>query len=128
MTDPAPDQGRSLPAIISRYVSLLIEDTRLSVAEKVTRLVASIAFVAAVVIVSTVAMVFISLSASMFLSQVIGPRWAFLIVAGFYALVLIIILAAKRVLLVDPIARFISRLIVTPPESDKNNDKPASIS
>lgn len=128
MTETTNENSRSLFAIIGRYVSLFIEDTRLSVAEKLTRLVAAIAFVAAVVIVSTVAMVFVSMSVSMFIADAIGPQWAFLIVAGFYAVVLTVIVAAKRALFIDPIARFISRLIVTPPENEKNNDKPAPLS
>lgn len=129
MSEPNNEHSRTLAATVGKYISLLIEDTRLSLAEKTTRLVASIAFVAAVVIVSTIAMVFISLGVSMFLSEYIGPQWAFLIVSGFYIVVLAVIMAARRVLFVDPIARFISRLIVTPPQNENNNnDQPAPLS
>ncbi len=128
MSESTNEHNRSLTSTIGKYIGLLIEDTRLSVAEKATRLVASMAFVAAVVIVSTIAMVFISLGVSMFLSEVLGPQWAFLIVSGFYVVVLVIIVAARRALFVDPIARYISRLIVTPPQNETNNDKPAPIS
>lgn len=126
-----PEQSKQPGLIdtVSRYVKLLLEDTRLNVAEKLTRLLSAVALCALLVIISTVMLVFISLGVSMLLAQTLGALWAFLIVAAFYAVLLAVIYFGRRTLFEDPIARFISRLIVLPPEKpEKNDDKPATLS
>lgn len=115
---------------ISRYVKLLVEDTRLGLAEKLTRLLSAIAVSATLVILALVALVFISISVGYLLMPVLSPVWSFLIVAGFYILLIGVLLVFKRQLVVDPIARFISSLLVEPPVKTEatQNDKPASLS
>ena len=119
-------------AAISRYVKLLIEDTRLGLAEKLTRLLSAIAVSAVIVILAIVAMVFVSIGISYLLTSVLSPVWSFLTVAAFYVVVIAVFVALKRQLVVDPIARFISSLLVEPPvptpSQTTDNDKPAAIS
>ena len=109
------------------YVRLLV-DTKLSVVEKLTRLLAAIAMCSLLTILITAALVFISIAAGLALSTIIPPLWAFIIVAGFYIIVMVLLICFRTKLLVNPIARFISRLILDAPKTPESDDKPASVS
>lgn len=132
MTENSSNSNAGLMAAVSRYVKLLVEDTRLGLAEKLTRLLSAIAVSAVLVILALVAMVFVSIGISYLLAPVISPVWSFLAVAAFYLVLIAVFVALKRQLVVDPIARFISSLLVEPPVSTptptSDNDKPAAIS
>ncbi|MDE6467468.1 MAG: phage holin family protein [Muribaculaceae bacterium] len=117
----------TLWSTISTYLSLLIEDTRLSAAEKITRLLSGIAMCALMVILSTVALVFISIAGALGLASVLSPAWAFVIVAGVYLLIAALLLVFRTQLLVNPIARFISRIILPAPKKNESNDKSAPL-
>ena len=79
-------------------------------------------------ILITAALVFISIAAGLALSTIIPPLWAFIIVAGFYIIVMVLLICFRTKLLVNPIARFISRLILDAPKTPESDDKPASVS
>lgn len=110
------------------YIRLLVEDTKLNVVEKLTRLLAAIAMCSLLTILTTAALVFISIAAGLALSTVIPPLWAFIIVAGLYITVMILLICFRTKLLVNPIARFISRLLLDAPQNPESDDKPASVS
>jgi|GEM_PF-935958 hypothetical protein len=114
----------------STYIRLLIEDTKLNMVEKLTRLLSAIAMCSLLTILITAALVFISIAAGLALSTIIPPLWAFIIVAGFYIIVMILLICYRTRLLVNPIARFISRLLLDAPKSQnpESNDKSASVS
>ena len=127
-TDSTASTLQNLGGIIGRYVKLLVEDTRLNVAEKLTRLLSAIALCSLLTIVGTVALVFISIAVGLALAAAIDPLWAFIIVAGFYIILLVLLVACRNTLLVNPIARFISRLLLPTPQKPHNDDtKPAPI-
>lgn len=121
-----------LLAAAGRYIRLLIEDTRLNVAEKLTLLCSGVAVSAVLAILCTVAMVFISIGVALLLAQSTGTLWAFIIVAAFYVVLILLVIVFKRQIFTDPIARFISSLIVTPPvkpaPKDDDNAESASVS
>lgn len=121
-----------LLASAGRYIRLLIEDTRLNVAEKLTLLCSGVAVSAVLAILCTVAMVFISIGVAFLIAQSVGILWAFIIVAAFYVLLIALVIVFKQQIFTDPIARFISSLIVTPPTKpatkDKDNAESASVS
>ena len=77
--------------IIGTYVKLLIEDTRLNVAEKLTRLLSTIALASLLTIIVTVALVFVSIAVGIALAESLSPLWSFIIVAGFYIVLLIVL-------------------------------------
>lgn len=113
---------RGVVSTLVKYIKLLIEDTRLSIAQKVSHLFIGIAIVSVLIVLGTVATFFISIAMCKLLEMVVASVWAYLIVAGFYILILLIILIFKNALIVNPIARFVSRLIINPPKTDPNND------
>lgn len=111
-----------LGASLLRYLRLLIEDARLAAAEKLTVLLSAVAFFGLLIIVGVVALVFISIGIGQFLTATVAPVWAYTYIAGFYVLVFIALLVFRRALFVDPIARFITRLIVEAPQPSKSTE------
>lgn len=92
-----------------------IENLRLSAAERLTLLLSAIAIAALATIFGTAVVFFLSLGAAKLL-EAISPHFAYFIVAAFYALLLAAVLILRRPLVVDPVARLITRLLVAPPD------------
>lgn len=125
----SPTGLSAISQIVGKYAKLLIEDTRLSIAEKLTRLLATIALASLLTIIATVALVFISIAVGIALAKSLSPLWSFVIVAGFYLSLLVILITCRRTLLVNPIARFISTILLPPPtKNDTGNDQSTPVS
>ena len=73
MTPQETSSRPSLGDTVVRYLKLLVEDTRLSLAEKLTRLLSALAVCAIVIILATVAVVFITIGVSV-RSRLISAR------------------------------------------------------
>ena len=113
-------------ATVCKYISLLIEDTRLNVAEKLTRLLSAASLFLILVILTTVALVFLSIAVGIALSVAITPRWSFIIVAAFYLILLVVLVTCRRKLIENPVARFVSALIVKEPEENTATANPST--
>ncbi|MDE6270110.1 MAG: hypothetical protein K2M12_04555 [Muribaculaceae bacterium] len=92
------------------------DSIRLSMAERLTLLLSAIAIAGIAVILVTAILVFSSIGAAHMLAS-LTPHGAYFIVAGFYALLLVLLLVFRRRLVVDPVCRLITRLIVPPPSA-----------
>lgn len=123
---------------ISEYVSglskglrnlgvLYFRKARLKTTEKLTILLSTIAFAAVSAAIALVLVVFVTIGVGHLLATSIAPHMAYLIVAGFYLVILVIVVALRRKMFIDPIARFMSRLLVEPPaHSDEGRpDEPS---
>lgn len=100
---------------VKRLVSLYIENTKLLITEKLTLLLGRIALVAVAFVVSATALIFLSMAVADFLLRGLAPCWTYLIIGGFYVMLVAIVCCFRRKLIVDPIARYISRVILDPP-------------
>lgn len=98
-----------------RYFKLLIEDARLTVAEKLTMLLSAIAFYSLLIIMGVVALVFISIGVGQLLSATVAPVWAYTYIAAFYVVIVVLLVVFRKALIEDPVARFLSRMLVEPP-------------
>ena len=119
---PQTEQKTGIPALLStigEYLKLLIEDTRLNVAEKLTRVLSAAALFLLLTILITVALVFLSIAIGIALSVAISPLWSFIIIAAFYVILLVLLITCRTKLIVNPIARFISALLVEEPAENK---------
>lgn len=126
-SNETPNTFSNLAKTVSNYVKLLIEDTRLNAAEKLTRLFSAIALSAILLIIGMVVLVVLSIAACFALASVMPAMWAFLIVAAVYVILMVIIVVFRTQLLVNPIARFISRLLLPAPKPTDANDKPSAL-
>ena len=126
---PQTDQPSGMNLLlrtISEYLKLLVEDARLNAAEKLTKLLSVCVLFVLLTMLVTVAMLFLTIAVSLALSAAISPLWAFIIVTAFYALLIVLVVTCRRSLIENPIARFITALIVKEPCEQKpmpeNND------
>lgn len=114
---------------VQTYIRLLIEDTRLNVAEKLTRLLSAVALASLMTIIFTVALVFVSIAVGIALAEILSPLWAFVIVAGFYLLLLVALVVFRTALIVNPIARFLSTILLdAPANTPHGHDEPTTLS
>ncbi|MDE6311343.1 MAG: hypothetical protein K2L96_05945 [Muribaculaceae bacterium] len=115
------DKIRETGNILIRYLRLTAEDLRLTAAEKLTVLFSTVTFFALVLIIGTVALVFVSIGIGHWLAATVAPLMAYLYIAIFYVLILAVLIIFKRQLLIDPICRFVTRLIVEAPKLERQN-------
>jgi hypothetical protein len=100
---------------VKRLCGLEVENARLLLTEKLTLLLGRISLVAVSFVVSAAALVFLSMSVADFLLRGLAPCWTYLIIGGFYVMIIVIVACFRRRLIIDPIARYISRVILDPP-------------
>lgn len=103
---------------VKRLLLLQLDYARLTATEKLTVILSTVAIYALVVIFSTLSLVFLTLGVGHLLATTIAPHFAYLIVAGFYVLVLIVLLLFRKQIFINPISRFLSRLFLDPPKDE----------
>lgn len=99
-----------------RLFSLKVEDARLMLAVKLTRLLGAVICLFVGFMLFLCLLGFIAAAIGHQLCEAMSPVWAYLIIAAFYLVLLVVIVLAKKYLIINPIARFMSRLIVEHPE------------
>ncbi len=99
---------------VRRLVGLEVENARLMVTEKLTMLLGRVTLVAVCFVISACVLIFLSMSISDLLLENFKPWATYMIVAGFYALLICIVALFRRQLIVDPIARYLSRVFLDP--------------
>ena len=114
---------------VRRLVSLEVEDAKLMVTEKLTLLLGRVTLVAVAFVLSVCVVIFLSMSISDLLLKSLTPWLTYMIVAAFYAVLVGVVALFRRQLIIDPIARYISKVILDPkpkrPASTKSDSNPA---
>lgn len=105
----------SLTSLLRRLAGLYIHSARLSAAEKLTLLFSAVALYSVAMILGMVALVFITMGIASVLAAYIAPFWSYFIVGGVFVVMIAALYLFRTQLLINPIARFISRLIVESP-------------
>lgn len=101
---------------IKRLISLNVDNAKLTLAEKLTLFSTAAAFYAVVMLLGVIVVFFVSMAICHLLSQVMEPHYVYLIMAAFYVLLLIVVYAMKNILFLNPISRFVSKLLLNPPQ------------
>lgn len=111
-----------------RLVSLYVSDAKLKTTEIAVRLLSAVLIGAIALIVLAIAVFFISVGVAFQLAQYMDPIWAFIIVGGFYVVLLALIWLLRRVVVVNPLSRILSRIILSNPiklnDDDDETDSP----
>jgi len=105
------DEGR-------QYLSLEMRYGKLTAVEKLSVLLSAIAFVAVIVIIGGFALFYLISAAVHLLELWVGLWGAYLIVVLALLMLMVVIVAFKRQLIVDPITRFVTRLFLNANEDD----------
>lgn len=116
MNESAAANFRRLFALLRRYATLQLDYARLTATEKLAVLLSSIALCALAAVLGTATLLFISIALGSLLATTIAPYWAYLIVGGFYLLLLVLLVIFRHKLIFDPASRFITRLFLKSPD------------
>lgn len=102
---------------IKKYLTLQIDYAKLTAVEKITILVTSMTFLGIVIILSTCALYFLSEALVDWLVQMLKNECiANLIVCGVFLFLLLIVFMFKKALIINPVARFVTKLFLNPPK------------
>lgn len=100
-----------------KYLILQIDYVKLTAIEKLTILLAAMTFVGVVIVLSACALFFLTAAFVEWLDTVINCTWAAnLITCGIILLILLIVACLKKVLIIDPVTRFVTKLFMNPPK------------
>ena len=102
-----------------RYFSLEWDYTKLTAVEKLAVLLSATAFVAVVIIIATYALHYLFSALISVLASAMGCAWgAHLIAVALLLVLLLVVFAFKKQLIVNPIARFVSKLFLKPEDNE----------
>lgn len=104
---------KSLWLRITELVKLYLANAKLTVTEKVARLMATVTLCAIVFVLGVLAFFFLSIALIYWIASGTGTEWAYVIMGGFYLLLILILVIFKKQLIVNPICKFISQLLLS---------------
>ncbi len=108
---------------IKAYGQLFVENLRLASTEKLTILLSSTALAGILGLILMIAFFFISAALVFLLAQVLPLMWSLLLMGAVYIVLGVLVVVFRKQLLVDPIARFMSRLFLEAPEQSSTSDQ-----
>lgn len=100
-----------------RIAKLYINSGKLTVTEVLTQILTAVAITFVCLLFVIIALAFVSYGVIAALSQHMATIWAYLIVGGFYMMLIALMIVFKRTLIINPIARFLSKIILDAPGS-----------
>lgn len=116
MQDDTQNALSSLCGDAKRLGSMYIDLARLTAAEKATALFSVLIVALVVMMLGMVVLVFLTMGIASLLEAYIAPFWSFFIVAGVFILAAVVIYWLRERIIYNPVARFMSRLMLNPPK------------
>ena len=102
----------SLWAEFRSYMDLNIEYAKLTLAEKTTVLLTAMATAAIIGVLALIVLFFLSIAAVHWLALVMSLALAYSIMTGFNLLLLALVVILRKQLIVTPISKFVTKLIL----------------
>lgn len=101
----------SLKEQLARIVRLYLDNVKLTVSEKLTVVFSSAVLLVTLLVLGIFALAFLS-GAIVELLALVLPQWAcYAICCGMFLVIILLVMVFRKYLIVDPIARFVSRLV-----------------
>ena len=97
---------------VKHYLGLQAEYAKVIVIEKAIRLLSAAALTVILFLMFLAVLLFLSMSVANWLSTLIGYTWAMLVMAGAYALLMLMVYCFRKSLIEKPIVRFLARLLL----------------
>ncbi len=94
------------------YLKLRLEYGKLTVTEKLSILLSNLAVGMIGVLLAVIAFFFLSMAAIDWMAGYLGATWSCLIMAGLYLLLIVSLIVFRKPLILNPMARMISRIIL----------------
>lgn len=98
---------------LKTFVSLNISNARLTAAEKITVLLTAAAVSIAAFVICVIICFFLSVALAHWLAGYISIAWAYVLLSALYLIILLVIFFFRKPLIMNPVARFISRLFLS---------------
>ena len=95
---------------IKKYLKLNIEYARLTASEKLTVFLATAVIALGIALFGIIFVFFLSLAVVNWLAPAIGFALSYVIMSGFYLLLIVLLYIFRRELIFNPVAKFISKL------------------
>ena len=95
-----------------KYITLKGEVFRLSMVEKIVRLLTAIAMIIVLMILFLLARIYFSFALAFALGSVLGNVWGFIIVGAIYLLMLLVLLAFRKAWIERPLVRFLASMLM----------------
>lgn len=108
------DELKEILSQSKNWIDLEIQYAKLTVAEKFTILMTQLIIGAVALIIGNVILVMLAFSLSELFKLFMAPALAYLSVAGIVALLLLVVFLLRKTLLLNPIAKFITKLFIEP--------------
>lgn len=113
MADTVNPRGTRIIDRLKAYVSLNFENIRLTLAEKIILLLSTILTVLIALILGGIAALLVTLGIAQVLSLWL-PMWlSYTIMAGVNVLLLLVLLIFRRVLIINPVSRAVTKIIMS---------------
>ncbi len=112
MKEKLTDEFKDILVQGKDWVKLEVEYAKLTVAEKFTVLLSSMIIGAICLLMGMVVLILLSLSLVELFKMMMAPALAYLAVGGIICLLILIFYLLRNPLLLNPIARFITRLLI----------------
>lgn len=97
---------------VKETVSLNLEYAKLTATEKLTILLSMIALALIGLVIVSIIIFIVSMGLMLLLAKSTGLFGACMIMAGIYAVLLVVVIVLRKQLLIDPVARFVSHLFL----------------
>ena len=98
---------------LKHYATLQSEYIRLDVVEKTVRLLTAIAMLVIVSLLIVLMLIYLSFAAASALAPLTGPTAGYLIVAGFYLLMLLMVLVFRKQWIERPLVKFLASILLS---------------
>lgn len=99
---------------VKKYLTLQIDYAKLTAVEKLVVLLSAIALATVLMILGACVLFYLSFAIVYMLVDVIGCVWgAYLIVSGMFVVLAIVVFALRKQLILDPVAKFLTKLFLT---------------
>ncbi|MCM1519707.1 MAG: hypothetical protein NC098_02865 [Lachnoclostridium sp.] len=99
---------------IKDYISLNIDYAKLTVSERMAMLLTAASLCAIVFALVSLMMFFLSMALVRWIAESTGIVGAYLIMFGFYVILLAVVVVFRKAMIINPISRFISKLFFKP--------------
>ncbi len=108
---------------VKKYLSLQKKYTQLEIAEKMTVLLSTLILVLIVIILSMVALFYMSFTFAYWLAPVFGSIMAsFALITTVIILLIIAVITFRKTLIVNPMAKFIASLFIQEPSKEEKHE------
>lgn len=126
MSGNIPHTVSTLKELLTRIARLYLDNVKLTVAEKLTVVFSAAVLLVTLLVLGIFALAFLSGAIIQLLALVL-PQWAcYAICCGFFVLLIILITVLRKWIIVNPTARFVSRLVFEFGQHDHDEAKKES--